>query len=272
MGILIIIVVILVAYLYLIAPATGRKEMRTPFLKHHYAHRGLHDNTTPEAPENTIPAFRKAVEQGYGIELDVQLTKDDQVVVFHDDDLKRLCGVDAPVISKTYEELRELNILGSDNKIPLFSDVLQIIDGKVPLCMEIKMINSNTHVCEKANEILKDYKGIYCMESFHPFAVRWYRKNRPDILRGQLSANFSVEEGRSEGLDKWAVHHLLFNHICKPDFISFSDKNPNTVSRWLVRRVFGGLQFAWTIKSQEAMDKVKDKFDLFIFEQFIPRE
>lgn len=268
----IIVLLIIIAYLYLIAPAMGRKDMRAPLMNVHYAHRGLHDNNTPEAPENTIPAFRKAVEQGYGIELDVQLTRDEKVVVFHDDDLKRICGVDAPVNSKTYAELQELSILGSDNKIPLFSDVLKVIDGKVPLCMEIKMVDSKTRVCELANEVLKDYKGVYCMESFHPFAVRWYMKNRPDIVRGQLSANFTVEEGKSESLDKWAVHHLILNHICRPDFISYSDKNPNTVSRWLVRKLFGGLQFAWTIKSQEAMDKVKDKYDLFIFEQFIPKE
>ncbi len=272
MKIVIVIIVLILLYLYMIAPAIGRKEMRAPFLNHYYAHRGLHNNNTPEAPENTIPAFRKAVEHGYGIELDVQLSKDDQVVVFHDDDLKRICGVDAPVISKTYAELKELSILGSDNRIPLFTDVLKVIDGQVPLCMEIKMINANTHVCERVNEILKDYKGIYCMESFHPFAVRWYRKNRPDIVRGQLSANFAVEEGKPESLVKWAAHHLLFNHICKPDFISYSDKNPNTVSRWLTRKLYGCLQFAWTIKSQEALEKAKDKFDLFIFEQFMPRE
>jgi len=235
----------------------------------HYAHRGLHDNKT-DAPENSEKAMRLAVENGYGIELDVQLTKDEKVVVFHDATLKRVCGVDAKVNSMTYEELKQLKLLDSEERIPLFSDVLKIIDGKVPLIVEIKMVDSKTKVCELANRELEKYKGIYCMESFHPFAVQWYKKNCPDVVRGQLAANFK-KEGQKEGFQEWLVHTLLINVLGRPDFVAYSHKSAGNLSRNLTR-LWGATAVAWTIRSQEELDRNKKKFDLFIFEGFIPKE
>lgn len=259
--------IVLILYLFAIMPRTATRRTQE-FKGWYYAHRGFHDNKA-DAPENSLRAMKLAVENGYGIELDVQLTKDEKVVVFHDATLKRVCGVDAAVNSMTYEELQSLRLLHSNEKIPLFSEVLKIIDGKVPLIMEIKMVDAKTRICELANEELKGYKGLYCMESFHPFAVQWYRKNRPDVVRGQLSANFK-KEGQKEGFTEWLVHMLLLNVLGRPDFVAYSHKSANNLSRRLTR-FFGATAVAWTIRSQEELDRNRHNFDLFIFEGFRPR-
>lgn len=264
---ILIMVILLLLYFWAVMPRVTPKSMQE-FKDWYYAHRGLHDNKT-DAPENSARAMKLAVENGYGIELDVQLTKDEKVVVFHDANLKRVCGVDAKVNSMTYEELQQLRLLDSDEKIPLFSEVLKIIDGKVPLIMEVKMVNAKTRICELANKELKGYNGIYCMESFHPFAVRWYKKNRPDVVRGQLAANFR-KEGRKEDLQEWLVHMLFVNVLGRPDFVAYSHKSANNVSRRLTR-MLGATAVAWTIRSQEELDRNKKKFDLFIFEGFRPK-
>lgn len=263
-----ILVILIILYLLAIMPRITPRPMYE-FKGWYYAHRGLHDNKT-DAPENSAKAMRLAVENGYGIELDVQLTKDEKVVVFHDANLKRVCGVDAKVNSMTYEELQKLHLLDSEEKIPLFSEVLKIIDGKVPLIMEVKMVDAKTRVCELANKELVNYKGVYCMESFHPFAVRWYKKNRPDVVRGQLSANFK-KEGQKEGFQEWLVHMLFVNVLGRPDFIAYSHKSAGNLSRNLTR-LWGATAVAWTIRSQEELDRNRKKFALFIFEGFIPIE
>ena len=179
-------------YGFLVAPRMINKPDVSVLKGIHYAHRGLHDNSS-DAPENSMKAFRKAVEAGYGMEMDVQLTKDDKLVVFHDATLKRMCGVDGNVWDYTLEELQGFRLKNSEEKIPAFSEVLKLVDGKVPLIIEYKMDRPLTKVCELGNELLREYKGVYCIESFHPFALMWYRKHRPDVMRGQLSGNLAKE-------------------------------------------------------------------------------
>ncbi len=261
---MVVLVILLLLYFFMIMPRITPRPMKE-FRGWYYAHRGFHDNKS-DAPENSKKAFWLAVEHGYGVELDVQLTKDEKVIVFHDGDLKRICGVDAKVNSMTYEELQELRLLDTEERIPLFSEVLEILDGKVPMIMEVKMVNAKTRVCELANEELKNYKGLYCMESFHPFAVQWYRKNRPDIVRGQLSANFKKESGR-EKADERLVHYLLTNVLARPDFVAYSHKSAGNISRNLCR-LFGSTAVAWTIRTKEELERNRKKFDLFIFEGF----
>lgn len=182
-------------FLFLLAPRPRREEGIAPLLGWDYAHRGLFDNESGP-PENSLPAFARAVEGGYGIELDVQLSRDGKLVVFHDDDLARMCSAEGRVDSYSYEELREMPLLGSGERIPLFTEVLELVAGRVPLIVELKMSPVNNYpVCEAANRILSGYRGAYCVESFSPLAVRWYRKHRPDVVRGQLSDRMRAEEG-----------------------------------------------------------------------------
>ena len=263
-------VIILLLYLWLIKPGIADRPDIASLMGHYYAHRGLHDNET-DAPENSMNAFKKAIDAGYGIELDVQLTKDRLPVVFHDETLKRVCGVDGRVRDYTYEELQQFRLCRSDERIPLFSDFLKLVDGKVPLIIEIKIHENVDTVCSIADELIKEYRGTYCIESFHTMAVQWYRKHRPEVIRGQLSTDFS-KPGKRESWYLCMVHYLLGNVMGRPDFIAYDHLHKNNISRRLCRYLFGALSVAWTIKSQKELDACKKDFDLFIFEGFVPEE
>ena len=253
-------------YLFNIKPRLTNRP--APMPKVYYAHRGLHDNGS-DAPENTLAAFRKAVEHGYGIELDVQLTKDDRVVVAHDMHLNRICGVDQTIDSLTYGELLQYRVCGSDQQIPLFSDVLALVDGRVPLIVEIKMKGGDCHVCQRVNDLLKHYKGIYCVESFHPAALGWYRKNRPEVCRGQLSTNYQKHDGRYQPVFL-AMRHLQSNFLTEPDFIAYDCRDYRAVAKNLCRKLYGCPSVAWTVRSQAQLDEIRDYYDYFIFEGFLP--
>ena len=236
--------------------------------KVYYAHRGLHDNES-DAPENTMAAFAKAVDHGYGIELDVQLTKDDQVVVCHDYNLKRICGVDRDIDTMTYEELQQYTVYDSEETIPLFTEVLELVDGQVPLIVELKVKDIYSRIAEKADDILQSYAGVYCVESFHPAALIWYRRNRPDVCRGQLATRNAVKE--SEKMS-FVLRHLLLNFLTAPDFIAYDVNDKEAVSKNICRKIFGCPSVAWTIRSEEQLKEAEKYYDYFIFEGFLPEK
>lgn len=267
---LILLALLVIAYLFLIAPRMTGKPDASALMGVYYAHRGLHDNSG-DAPENSLLSIKKAVAAGYGIEFDVQLTRDRIPVVFHDESLKRVCGVEGNVRDYTYEELQAFPLLASQERIPLLSDVLKAVDGRVPLIIEIKIHENAAEVCSKADELISAYNGPYCIESFDPRAVAWYKKNRPQVIRGQLSANFNTPE-RREPFVEMLVHYLLTNVIARPDFIAYDHLNKGNLSRVLCRKAFRALSVTWTIKNQQQLDAARADFDLFIFEQFIPQD
>lgn len=267
---IIILVILILIYLWMIMPRMTERPDRALLEEYYYAHRGLHDNKS-DAPENSMAAFRKAVDAGYGIELDVQLTKDRIPVVFHDETLKRVCGVEGNVRDYTYEELQQFHLCNSQERIPLFSDFLKMVNGRVPLIIEIKIHEDAGTVCSIADELIKVYKGPYCIESFNSVAVAWYRKHRPEVIRGQLSTNFN-QPGKREAWYLFLVHYLLCNFAGRPDFIAYDHRHKNNISRLLCRYLFGALSVAWTIKSQEELNACRKDFDLFIFEGFIPKK
>lgn len=261
--------ILVIAYLFLIAPRMTARPDASALMGVYYAHRGLHDNKG-DAPENSLASIRNAVAHGYGIEFDVQLTRDRIPVVFHDESLKRMCGVEGNVRDYTYEELQAFPLLSSQERIPLLADVLAAVNGRVPLIIEIKVHEDPAEVCARADELIAAYKGPYCIESFDPRAVIWYKKNRPQVIRGQLSSDFNTAKHK-ELFSETLVHHLLTNVTARPDFIAYNHHNKGNLSRTLCRKVFGALSVAWTIRSQQELDAAKDDFDLFIFEQFIPK-
>ncbi len=263
-----IVVTAALLYLLMIMPRMIRKADKTPFMGVLYAHRGLHDNTS-DAPENSLAAFRKAVEGGYGIEFDVQLSKDKIPVVFHDFTLKRMCGVDGKVCDYTYEELSQFHLCDSKEQIPRLEDVLGLIDGHVPLIIEYKIEWKDVQVCRVADEILQDYQGVYCIESFNPLGLLWYRKNRPAVMRGQLADAFYTRK-EYKGLLYLLLQNLLLNFLTKPDFVAYNHKEAKRLSRRLCRNLYHNLAVAWTIKSEEELAKAGKEFDLFIFDSFIP--
>lgn len=267
-AVIVILLVLFLVYLAAIAPRMIRRPDYSILYGCKYAHRGLHDNRS-EAPENSLAAFKKAVDGGYGIELDVQLSKDRIPVVFHDESLKRVCKAEGKVRDYTFEELQQFRLFDSEEKIPLLADFLKLVDGKVPLIIEIKIHENPETVCSVADELIAEYKGKYCIESFDPRAVMWYKKNRPEVIRGQLSADFRNAD-KKETPEQFLVHHLLGNFICRPDFIAYDHKHKKNLSRRLCRSLFKCLSVAWTIRSQKELDANKEDFDLFIFEGFIP--
>lgn len=265
-------IIFIFLYMLAIMPRMLFKPDRKPFLNVLYAHRGLHDNNTA-APENSLPAFRKAVEEGYGIELDVQLTKDRVPVVFHDFTLDRVCGVSGRVDEYTYEELQKFPLCTSEEKIPTFDEVLKVIDGKVPLIVELKMEGRNLEVCPAADEILRKYRGVYCIESFNPLGLLWYRNHNRKVMRGQLSDAFRKNLGEEyRSLLYVALEYLWFNFLTKPDFIAYDHKFYKNRSRCICRYVYGCLSVAWTVKSREELKERKEDFDLFIFDSFTPEK
>lgn len=248
----------------------GKRETSTrrsePFRGHNYAHRGLYDNEHG-IPENSLEAFRLAAEGGYGAELDVQLSRDGQVVVFHDDTLNRVCGVDGRVDAYDYTELREMPLLGTDARIPLFTEVLETFNGgeKRPLIVELKAGPRNDELCRKTLGILKGYPGRFCIESFHPMIVLWFRKNAPEVVRGQLAMPARDYLPAQKKILAFLLSRCCFNFLLKPDFIAYrNSERPRRIER-LRRR--GVMLVAWT--SREA-GKDQKRNDAVIFEQYRP--
>lgn len=266
-----ILVIMIALYLLAIMPKLTRNKNIKGMNGWLYAHRGLHNNKS-EAPENSLKAFAIAVEMGYGIELDVQLTKDLVPVVFHDYNLKRACYKDIQLSSIPYEELMEYKLFKSEEKIPTLSEVLMLVDGKVPLIIELKIPWRADQLCSKVSELLKDYKGFYVIESFNPFGLVWYKKHHPEVIRGQLSTDFLKEKIAGDPVQYFLLKHLLLNFMTKPDFIAYHHVYKEALSFKLCRKLFRTKPVAWTIQSQEQLDGSKNYYDLFIFDSFIPQE
>ncbi len=264
-------IVLLVILLYLLAimPKIYNKPDLTPFMGRYYAHRGLHQSKKT-SPENSIAAFKLAVDNNYGIELDVQLTKDHVPVVFHDYNLLRTCGVDKKVRDLTFKELQEYNLYKSTQKIPTLKSVLELVDGKVPLIIEYKVEARDTSVCPISNDLLKNYNGTYCIESFNPFVLLWYKKYYPNVMRGQLSSNFLKDKEDGNKVLYFMLQNLLLNFLTKPHFIAYSHTHHNMLSLRICRKLYKTTTFAWTLNSNEELEYSRKHFDFFIFDRFIP--
>ena len=225
------------------------------------AHRGFHND---ENPENTLGAFQRAIENGYAIELDVQLLKDGTVVVVHDNKLSRLCSEDKYVSNCSYDEIKDLKVLNSNFSIPTFQEVLNLVDGKTPLLIEIKNTLKVGELESKTYELLKNYNGEYAVQSFNPYSLAWFKDNAPNVLRGQLSSFFKGEN--LSFIKKILLKKLKLNRISCPNFISYNAENlPN---RYCTKCNLPIL--AWTVRSQEHYLNVIKYSDNIIFEGFEP--
>ena len=261
----IIIIVLFALWLFLIAPK-NRKEMEK-YSTVHYAHRGLHNS---ERAENSMSAFKAAVEGGYGIELDIRLSGDGKLVVFHDDTLDRICGREGKVIDFTAEQLAEFKLCNTNDGIPLFSDVLALVDGKVPLLVEIKEDPGVSAVSLAACEMLKGYKGDFIIESFNPLSLKVVKKEYPEGSRGILSHRYYAYEQFRKPL-YFALQSLLLNFLCRPAFIAYDHKHAKSFALRSVRKIFKVPTFAWTVRSMEEEKKaLENGFDGIIFENYIP--
>lgn len=234
-----------------------------------YAHRGLHG---AGVPENSMAAFQAALEGGYGIELDIHLLKDGNLAVIHDSLLNRTTGQPGHIEDLTTEDLKNYPLEGTGETIPEFMDVLTLYNGKAPLIVELKPVNGNhAALAQAACDMLESYKGVYCLESFDPRCISWLKKNRPQVIRGQLTENFFKSRNELSDVLRFALTHCLTNIITVPDFIAYNFPHRNdSISNWLCRKLWKAQGVSWTLRKKEDYDTAVKEGLLPIFEGFRP--
>jgi len=264
-----LLIILCVLFLVLIAPRTIGQADLSHMEGYHYAHRGYHDGNVA-VPENGLGSFQAAIDAGYGIELDVQLSSDKIPMVFHDADLSRVCGVEGKIWDYTCAELQQMKLFDTDETIPTLQETLDLINGQVPILVEYKMDKVDTDVCAMSHEILKDYEGPYAVQSFHPFALFWYRRNAGDVPRGILAKNFirdNKEKGEESDIIDFLTTNLMLNVLGYPDFIAYDWQDADYFALKLTR-LMGAKTSTWTLKDPAHYEAVKGQFDLYTFEGF----
>lgn len=256
-----IVVILFAAFVFLIKPSCRRYEMPCDM----FAHRGLHNAKI--IPENSKAAFENARAHGCGVELDVQYTKDKKLVVFHDDNIKRVCGVDKNVSELTYEELLTYPLYNTQERVPLFSEVLEIMGG-LPVICEIKTSYNkpDEEVCREVALMLDGYGGKMMIESFNPLVIGWFKKHRPDIIRGQLAFDETENQSALNLLATFALEHLMVNCISRPDFIAYRYTD-DCFGYKLCRKLFKPVCIAWTPRGNAEIEKAKRDYKYIIYEQ-----
>lgn len=262
-----ILLILLIAYLLTLQGRTGHpllEELR----RWNYAHRGLHGSGLPE---NSMAAFRTALNGGYGIELDLHLLSDGNLAVIHDSLLKRTTGAEGRIEDLTTADLKNYHLEGTVETISTFRDVLELFDGKAPMIVELKPVGGNhAALAEEACRQLEGYSGAYCIESFDPRCLFWLKKNRPQIVRGQLSMNFFRNpEGQPLPIQAALTCHLL-NFLSRPDFIAYKFADRNRLGCFLCRRLWHIQGVAWTLRTPEEHKQAQKEGWLSIFENFRP--
>lgn len=252
-------------YLFCLGGRTGHKDLHK-LCGWNYAHRGLHDDTRPE---NSMAAFHASLEAGYGIELDIHLMKDGNLAVIHDSSLKRVAGADVTIEELTAEDLPNYTLGNSNEHIPLFAQVLDLYQGKAPLIVELKCVNGNhAALCEAALKLLDAYDGLFCMESFDPRVTHWLRKNRPDIIRGQLSENWMKSAIKLPWVLKFAMTYHISNIYTRPDFIAYKYADRKAFGTDICRKFWRIQGVSWTLKTREEYDTAVKEGWIPIFEGF----
>ncbi len=240
------------------------KRERTDFIEQYrlVAHRGLHDRDAG-VPENSLAAFQLAVERGHAIELDVRITADGQLVVFHDLELERMTGVPGQISRWTLRDLKKLRLLGTEQAIPTVDEMLELVAGQVPLLIEIK--NDSPADVGRLEALLMDrlsrYSGPLILESFEPQVLIWLRRNAPQYIRGQLGA-YSKTNRRMDSY----CRYLLFNPLAKPDFIAFHIGSIDYRLRLSCKK-HGLPLIGWTARTQEELKRARQLCDGIIYER-----
>lgn len=232
------------------------------------AHRGLHDAEHPrERPENSLAAFEAAVEVGHPIELDVHLSADGGVVVFHDETLERMTGRPGTVAELTLAELLALRLCEGDERVPSLDQVLEHVAGRVPVLVELKNASPIGRLERAVCEVLARWPGQHAVQSFNPWSMLWMHRHAPHLPRGMLSGDMS-----QEGLPLHqvvAVEHLLLAPAVMPDFIGYQ---LDVLPHWApsVWRRLGRPLLAWTVRDEAALRLARGLVDNVIFEHVRP--
>jgi hypothetical protein len=266
----VLLVIVILAVLYVLS-TTGRRNHKglQALQGWSYAHRGLHDSSVPE---NSMEAFQRAKAAGYGVELDVHLLADGNLAVIHDAALMRTTGADGYIEDLTTQHLKVYHLEGTDQTIPEFRHVLDLLAGEVPVIVELKCVNDNyAALCKAACDMLDSYSGTYCMESFDPRCICWLRKNRPDIIRGQLAENYLLNKNpKIPWVLQFALKNHMLNFLTLPDFIAYKFRDRNSIGNWICRKLWKIQGVSWTLKDQQEYDIAVKEGWIPIFEGFQP--
>lgn len=228
------------------------------------ANRGLF---TDKIPENSLAAFKNAVKNKVPVEIDVSCLADGTPVVFHDEKLARMTGKDGFISSSNYEDIQKLTLSGTKEKIPTLKDALDVVDGKVPVLVQIKNYGKVGAVEKAVWKVLQEYSGEYAVESYNPYTLEWFKKNAPKIKRGQLACFFDTRE--ITGIRRWSLKRMRFNKkISEPHFIVYGIEDmPNKY----VKKYFGVLPvLTCSVKSVEEEKRLSGFVDNFIFDGYTP--
>ena len=262
-----VLLLLLFIYIGCIGGRTGHQGLKT-LQGWNYAHRGLHSEGIPE---NSMAAFRAALDHGFGIEFDLHLLKDGNLAVIHDSLLKRTTGAEGRIEDLTTEDLKNYHLEGTEETIPTFRQLLDLYAGKAPLIVELKPTNGNhAALTEAACEMLKDYPGVYCMESFDPRCVHWLKKNHPQIIRGQLAENFFRSDSSLPVWLKFALTFSLSHFLTRPDFTAYKYSDRKNLSTLICRKLYGIQGVSWTLCTKTEYDTALREGWIPIFENFIP--
>lgn len=227
------------------------------------AHRGLH-NAAEGVHENSLSAFRRAMDAGLPIELDVHLSADQVPVVFHDDTLERMTGDPRRVSDVTAPELERIYLAKSDECIPGLNTVLKLVGGRVPIIVELKQSPfGRDFLAQKVWDILKEYQDPYTVQSFDPAILKWFRLNAPNVIRGQLAMKSPPK--RIPLYKRFLMRHMLLNNMSQPHYIGYDCDNVHT---WSVKRAVKENMklLAWTVKTEKQLGHARLHADNIIFE------
>jgi len=226
------------------------------------AHRGFHG---PGVPENSCAAFHAAIRNGYTIELDIHATKDDVLVVFHDDNLVRMTSYNKTIEDCTFTEIRDLVLDSTDEKIPALAEVLDSVNGRVGLLIEIKHHPCTRKIEELLCHQLDKYSGKFAVASFDPRILAWFYRKHPSYIRGQISGGLKGK--KLPVLQRFLLKNLVVTLISRPDFIAYEYRYLNP---WI--RFFAGIfrlpVLVWTVRDPETAKKFRDAGQNSIFEGF----
>lgn len=267
------IVIFAVIYVFLTMPRTADSadmELQST----DYAHRGLHSATVPE---NSLTAFTLARDAGYGIELDVRMSSDGRIFVFHDKNLLRMCGIDKELSDMTYIQIRSLRLKDGIERIPLLTEVLELVEGRVPLLIEVKSAENQFALCKRLCLIMDNYSGAFAIQSFNPQILGYFKKYRPRFARGQLVTKIRSSDSKNDTTvpkNPWvcfALTHMLTNVMSRPDFISIDKHRLGEPAFIIATRVFRCNGFVWTVRTKKQYLICRQKGLHSIFENIRPQ-
>ncbi len=252
---------------FAVMPRVWNKPDLSEIKRYDYANRGYRgiDN---KVPENSLAAYRAAIEHGYGILADVRITRDGVPVLFADSRLERMTGGNGTIENSTIEEIRALTLNGSEEKIPTLEEALQLIDGQVPVVLDLRVESDNYYsLCDQVCEVLDVYEGVFAVQSTDPRVLGWYKKQRNEYIRGQ-KVDYAHKSGSEIQNILWdfLCSSLLLNFLVAPDFVSSGITQRINPSLILCRLIYRIPRMNWTVRTMDEYEKVRTDGAMAVFE------